>query len=89
MPVLDAKIANFVSREVSAAQALIDAFDAWDELRKEWDAQGLSALITDDHLTGGNAHVSAADLANAFSSIDALESVLAAGHATNLYKLIP
>lgn len=89
MPVLDAKIANFVSREVNAAQALVDAFDSWDELRKEWDAQGLSGVITDEHITGSNQHVAAADLANAFSSIDALKAVLAAGHATNLYKLIP
>lgn len=86
---LDNKVSNFVTREVAAAQALIDAFDQWAELRKEWDAQNLASIITDEMITGANDHVAAADLAAGFYSLSALEAVMAAGHATNLYKLIP
>jgi len=87
MPDLDGKKNNFITREVTTAENLINAVNEFDALRREWDAQGYSASITDEDIQGDNAHVSAAQLAAGFTTLEALKAVLAAGHWTNLYNL--
>lgn len=69
-------------------------------LRKDWDELGGADFIK-DHFTATDPtdatgkrriprtdlDVSAADIANAFASLDAVEAVLAQGHGSNLAKL--
>lgn len=84
---VSAKKVNFANREVQAASALIDALEDLHALRAEWDALGYASAIEDTDLTGPVAHIAAADLAAAFTTLEALDTLLAAGHYTNLYKL--
>lgn len=87
MPDLSDKKHDFISAEVAAAEKVIDAINEFDTLRREWDAQNYAVTITDEDIAGENAHVSAAALAAGFVTLDALKTVLAAGHWTNLYAL--
>lgn len=69
---------------------LIDAYNALRANRREWDAMdyGNSNPITPDDLEGSSGMVNAGDIASAVgTTVDAIEGLLAQGHATNLYKV--
>ena len=90
---LTAKKSNYVSGVVTGVSALLDATDDIIASRTEWDALGMAPgsgtpyEITQDDLTGANAHLTPQELADAFASLDALKALLVQGHLTNLNKL--
>lgn len=81
------KHANFIGALISADNALIAAFEDLRRLRREWDSLSLSTTLPDEDIPGNLAHVTVSDLAQVFFTVEALESVLDAGHAANLYKV--
>ena len=86
MPLVD-KHSNFVTQVIVTNERLLASLEDFQNLRLEWDALGLSTAITDASLTGDNAHITPAILGDAFSSLEALQAVMNAGHRTNLYRL--
>lgn len=79
---------NFVTREVEAAKALIEALNNWNDLQTEWFAQNYGVEIIDADLQGDNEHLVAANLSAGFTTYGELKSLMEAGHWTNLYTLV-
>lgn len=77
---------NHVSRVRQTAAQLIDGVDKLQALKREWDALGYSAAIIESGIIGDNAGVTGADIAAVYVTLDALNTLLAQGHATNLYR---
>jgi hypothetical protein len=44
--------------------------------------------LTEDDLTGANDDITVAEMTAAVSSVEAINTFVTAGHATNLYELI-
>lgn len=81
-----ARASDFVTELRQATTAMIDDLDKLRALRREWDAVGYSGTITAaGGFEGANADIDEAKLASVFTTLAALETLLAAGHATNLY----
>ena len=57
------------------------------EKRRVWTSQDLGNTLNQDDFTGENDNLTVADLTGGMVSIDALEALLSAGHATNLDNL--
>ena len=88
---LAAKKANFISRYKTNVTELLNIVTELKELRTEWDSQGYSSAIVDGDFTGDNNHLTAANLASAITSIQAITDLLAANgnaHYTNLYRVV-
>lgn len=77
-----------VRREATKAQ---DAFGKLRALRKDWDALGGQGFINAHFLVNGEPRtdldIVAADISAVFTTLDALDALLAQGHATNLAKV--
>lgn len=58
------------------------------EYRRVWYSQDFTSTLQQSELTGENEDMLVAYLISGITSIDALDSLLASGHATNLDKLI-
>lgn len=91
---LQDKKLNFASREVQAAAQLLEALEAWRNLRKEWDASSYGTVIEDEDIPANSAvaHVDADKLTAGFVTADAIEGLLAANgnaHYGNLFALVP
>jgi len=80
---------NFITRQVQQTSAFLTAYQELLELRDEWDALGYNTEISDDDIAGDNSHVTAAMLADAFTSLAAIKSLMDTGHKTNLFRLVP
>jgi hypothetical protein len=91
MATLQDKKLNFVSRQVEAVTRLLAAFSDLQILRQEWDALGLGGIIVDGDLTASTfGYLVAADLANAFTQIEALQAEMVNHNRDDvLYKLVP
>lgn len=90
---------DFVTRARQEARALLTAIDNLSELRRQWD-RGMNAWLVDasgsdsaaegyapGDFMGSNAGLMKADIAAVFTTLEAFETLLAAGHGTNLEKV--
>jgi len=87
---------NHITRVRQATTQLIDAINQLRALKAEWDALDLGNKIDDgkrDDSTPsfgdfeGQTHLTKADIAAAFNTLAAIETLLNQGHATNLYRI--
>ena len=79
---------DFISNSRAASGALITAIDQLRALRKSSDALNLAETLVPDDFAG-NTDVDTADvMAVIGTTLDAIETLLAQGHATNLYNLM-
>jgi hypothetical protein len=58
------------------------------EVNRVWTSQDFTTTLQQSELSGENETVTVADLTAGITSIQALDALLAAGHGTNLDKLI-
>jgi len=78
---------TFIDRLRNVAKALNTANDEDGiALRKEWDG-GMSTWITDGPDFDGVEGITKADVTAMFVTLDAFQTVLAAGHRTNILKV--
>lgn len=77
---------DHVSKVRAQVRALLEAVNELAALRSEWDALGMSSALQDTDMIGENEGLLAVDIANVYTSATAINNLLAAGHATNLYK---
>ncbi len=68
----------------SNATRLMDTIKALQGLRKDWDYLGLSSAIEAEDFTGTNEGLTPAQIAAVYTTLEAIETLLAAGHGTNL-----
>jgi len=78
---------TFITRERDAITALMHAFETLASLAAPYTALDLGNTLTPEDFAAGNTDVTLAQLVAAVGSVAALQAVLAAGHATNLYRL--
>ena len=81
---------NWAVKFVAETETLLAAVANIEELRKQWDAGGGGAVFQEGDFAPETdiSHLTAGRLADALTSIDALRAVLAAGHYTNLYRIV-
>ena len=78
---------NHITDVRQATSALIEAIDRLRALKKESDALDLGNTLTEADFEG-QTHLAAADItAVTGTTLAAIETLMAAGHATNLYKV--
>lgn len=77
---------DHISMVRAQVRALLEAVNELAALRSEWDALGMSSALQDTDMIGENEGLLAVDIANVYTSATAINNLLAAGHATNLYK---
>ncbi len=83
-------INDFASKESKFVDMLVTAIDELRELKMEYDVRGLNSIITDDDLTGDNAHITAAALADVFNTLAVITTAIdTTGHLGNLYRVLP
>lgn len=89
---LTAKKTSFIGRYVSSVNRILVDLKELRDLRLEWDSENYSGILVDADFIGNNAHLTAANLASAVTSVQAITDLLAAtgnAHNTNLFKLVP
>lgn len=78
---------DFITEARQANRAIWDGINALKALQREWNALDYGAML--DEGVGDNTGISAAEVgAVVFDTCTAMEGVLAAGHATNMAKLL-
>lgn len=83
-----ARKSDFVSEVRSDVKVLTEALDRLRNKQLEWNALDYGNTLLPEDLEGSSEGVVPADVgAVVFGTVDAFDAVLAAGHATNLYKL--
>jgi len=87
MAELTAKQTNFVSRTISTVDNFMQAYEELVELRSEYDALNYGNTLQAGAFVGDNEHLEVADIVAVINSQAAIETVLAAGHRTNLLKV--
>ena len=88
---LSAKKSNFIARYRKSVVEVLDQVSELKDMRVEWDSQGYSSAIVDVDFVGDNRHMTAAQLASAITSIQAVIDLLAANgnaHNTNLFRMV-
>jgi len=83
MATMNQKIEH-VNQVRANATRLMDTIKALQGLRKDWDYLGLSSALKDADFTGTNEGLTAAQIAGVYTTLAAIETLLAAGHGTNL-----
>jgi len=79
--------ADYVGTVRDNARALWNAINNLKSLQREWDALDYGTTLPDD--TANNPGIAASEVgAVVFSTADAMITVLNAGHATNIAKLL-
>lgn len=79
--------ANFVSNERAAVVAFLNAMDQLRALKRQWDTLGYSGNIVAGDLTGANADLVPADVANFIASAQAVDDFCTNNfHWANLEK---
>jgi len=77
------QMSDHVTKVRQAATEAMDAIKQLDALRKDWDYLGLSSALTDDQCQG----LTTADIAAVYTTLAAINTLLAAGHGTNMTKV--
>ena len=77
---------QFVIATVRTVNNLIDSIDQFKALSAEWSAMGYSKALTDEDINTPDLP-SKDDINGAFETLDAINALLAQGHATNLYRV--
>lgn len=77
---------DFITRQRQAVTDLLNAVVALNNLRATWDA-GMNVWITDADNMGENAGLDKASITAIFTTMDAINALLATGHRTNLEML--
>ena len=79
--------ANFISNERTAVVAFLEAMDTLRKYKRQWDTLGYSGNIVPGDLTGTNADLVAADIANFITSVQAIDDFCTNNfHWANLEK---
>lgn len=79
---------DHITKVRQASTQLIAALDTLRALKAESDALDLGNALTEEDFAGANAHLNTAQIvAVTGTTLSALETLLAAGHATNLYTV--
>lgn len=78
---------DHVSEVRQTVTKLLEAQNQLAALRREWDALGLSSELVEEDMVGENAGLTPADIAAVYTTLGEIETLMAAGHATNLYKV--
>lgn len=82
----NSKNSDFITRSRQAAKAVLDALETLDGVRLEWDSL-YNATVTEDDFAGENAVITLADLQGEMTTQGALDTLMDAGHRTNLLKV--
>lgn len=82
-----AQKSNHITNVRQAATALLDAYNRLSALRREWDALALSSELAEGDFSGQNAELLPADIAAIYTTLGALDTLMAAGNSTNLHKV--
>jgi hypothetical protein len=75
---------KFIADTRGQVGVLLQAMQTLNGLRQEYDALNLGSILVDADFVGDNAGITAAQLVAAYSSVAAIQSLLASGHNTNL-----
>ena len=82
------QISDFISRVRATATAFNQEIDAFNGLKRQYDALDLGSVLTDKDFTGSNAGILASDLVGAIALIDGVLKQLPPGSSTVLYKIV-
>lgn len=83
-----ARPSDFVSLVRQETTNLLTSIDRLHALKAEWDALDYGNSLPEEAFAGTNADVDRAAIAAVIgTTLSALDGLLAAGHATNLYKV--
>lgn len=79
---------DHITKVRQAATKIIDAVDDLTALKAEYDALDLGSALTVNDFEGSNAHLNVAAIAAVEgTTLSAIKTLMAQGHATNLYKV--
>ena len=81
------QMSDHVSKVRQAATNLLDAANALDTLRTEWDYAALGSTMPEDLAGLGHAGLLRDDIAATYTSAAAVRALLDEGHGTNLVKV--
>ena len=80
---------GFVVRLRMASTKVIDGVNELDALKREWDRMGYSSSLGNEDIVDENAGITNTNCADVIgTTLTAIEALLAAGHGTNLHKLL-
>ena len=80
---------NFVSGTRTDVAELLDAWEALQARMAEYVALGGGSFIDDYFTANPELDITQAQFIGAFSTMEAVSNLMAAGHATNLYTVKP
>ena len=85
---------QYINECRDAVNTIIDGLNRLRNLRKQWDGLDMGGAgedrLQDSDFTGDNAGITVQNLTDVMgTSLNAFESMLAAGNGTNLYRLKP
>lgn len=83
MATMNQKI-DHVNQVRANATRLMDTIKVLQGLRKDWDYLGLSSALQPEDFTGTNEGLTPSQIAAVYTTLSAIETLLAAGHGTNL-----
>ena len=78
----------WITQERQAITNLLGVLGALDTLAQQYISLDYGNSLTDEDFQGANTDIVKADLVAAVASVQAIGAFVAAGHATNLYKLV-
>lgn len=78
---------DFVTRYRQGVTRLLQASDELQALDREYVALDLGNSLMDGDFDGANVGITKAQLVAAVGSVEAIDALLATGHATNLYRV--
>jgi hypothetical protein len=85
----DARKSDFISEAREAARDLWNAQQKFIGLQAEWNGQDYGNTITAEDFSGSNEGLTTANIgAVVFDTANAVQAVMAAGHATNVTNLL-
>jgi hypothetical protein len=79
---------DFISKYRQATTAWLTALNTLLAYRAQWDALDYSNTLTEEDFAGANSDIDLAAMQAAVASVEAIETFVASGHATNLYRLV-
>ncbi len=82
-----AQKSDHISRVRSAVDTILAGQDALIALRREWDALNLGSELTDEDFACENAGLTPANIASVYTTLEAIKTLMDAGHGTNLYTV--
>ena len=82
----NAKDSDFITRSRNTASKVLVALAELDGLRLEWDTL-FNTTVTAEDFDGSNADITLADVTSLMTTQGAIDTLLDAGHRTNLLKV--